>query len=67
VSAIPKWRDFCKQDKFWGAKDKVNLKVNLLRFLQDDNRIQQAMNFNPKATGDTFNVRDEKQDGNLLK
>ena len=45
VAAIPKWRDFCKQDKWWGDKERENLKVNLLRFLQDDNRIQQAMNF----------------------
>lgn len=66
VSAIPKWRDFCKQDKFWGAKDKVNVRVNLLRFLQDDNRIQQAMNFNPKASGDIFNVMEQKEDSSLL-
>ena len=66
VSAIPKWRDFCKQDKWWGDKERANLKVNLLRFLQDDNRIQQAMNFDPKATGDIFNVRDESEDSSLL-
>jgi hypothetical protein len=63
VASIKKWRDFCEGDEWWSKKP--DLMVNLMRFLQKEERIQQALNFK-KVGGDFMKPRDEKEDSSLL-